>query len=37
MSSTAYAGHEPIWTVSENAWEFMSQFSRDEDGSVVKG
>ena len=34
LSSTSYAGHEPLWVISRNAWEFMSQFSRNEDGSL---
>ncbi len=35
LSSTSYAGHEPIWTVSENSWKFLSQFARNEDGSLT--
>ena len=35
LSSTTYAGHEPLWTVTKNAWDFMSQFSRNADGTVT--
>ncbi len=35
MSTTSNAIHEPLRVVSENAWEFMSQFSRNGDGTVA--
>ena len=34
LSSATYAGHEPLWTVSQNAWDFMSRFSRNADGTI---
>ena len=34
LSTAAYAGHEPLWTVSQNAWDFMSRFSRNSDGTL---
>lgn len=34
MSTTSNAGHEPIREVTRNAWKFMSQFSRNADGSL---
>ena len=35
LSVSSYAGHEPLWVITENAWEFMSQFSRNSDGSLT--
>lgn len=35
LSTSSYAGHEPLWVITENAWDFMSQFSRNEDGSLT--
>ena len=37
FSSATYAGHEPLWTVSQNAWDFMSRFSRNADGTISVG
>lgn len=34
LSMSSYAGHEPLWVIAENAWEFMSKFSRNADGSL---
>lgn len=34
MSTTSNAGHEPIREVTRNAWKFMSQFSRNADGTL---
>lgn len=35
FSSATYAGHEPLWGVSRAAWAFISQFSRNEDGTIT--
>jgi hypothetical protein len=35
LSTTNYAGHEPIWEIAEYQWDFMSRFSRNEDGTLT--